>query len=700
MTFIHPGILWFLSAVSIPLILHFIFLRRSRKINFSSIFLLRQVYLKSLPRSRLEQWLLLALRCLVLLMVISAFSRPVLRSMSIGRLVPASASSGSLRLVVLCDVSYSMKRLSQGEEVYSLARSAGKSILKNLRSGDKAALAFFSDRPEGAPPEWSSDFERLAGALDSSSAGFGKTDYMPALEQAYRFLGTEKEGRKAVVVLSDGARHGFRKGKDISLLPFYDSRVLLAGLHMETHPDNAWVDSFYVAGAGFWDFFSAGRSGEIRLESVLKLSGADRSGWPVSLDAGSAGRWHSRADLSGRAPASVSWTIPTAADSLAGKVELRRDILPVDDSRFFSADVLRKPKILCAYADPAFMDAGREGYFLAKILGPGRQNRLPFSCDFAEWSRLEEAGLAGYSAVILSGFSRIRPGMVSRLDSYVRGGGGLWIVPSPSLEPGGLAELRNLLPVHLGETLQRKAFLVPVLPAPEVAGFKWEDFELSGLEAARFFSCEPAAGSTVTWRFSVGGREWPAMSGRKTGRGRVLFWASTLAPGWTSLALKPVFAAWLAQSLAWVCAVPASERINGVLVDQPFEKRWENPAFAPSRVKVSAPDGSVSVVQVRDGAFRFDGTGQPGLYRWQAAPPDSARGREYGRAEDGASLNAAGTHGSTRHAGQGVFAVNIDHSSGESDLTGEKFPPWKKLGFSTVSEDFSLAVHGAEIWPL
>jgi len=124
MTFLNSSFLWFLPAAGLPVLIHFIFLNRSRNISFSSIFLLRQVYLKNLPRSRIEQWILLALRCFALAVLILAFCRPVIYSSLAGRIFTGSMSGPALKIVMLADVSYSMRCRSQGEERYKLAVQA------------------------------------------------------------------------------------------------------------------------------------------------------------------------------------------------------------------------------------------------------------------------------------------------------------------------------------------------------------------------------------------------------------------------------------------------------------------------------------------------------------------------------------------------------------------------------------------------
>ncbi|HAH06391.1 MAG TPA: hypothetical protein DCM05_07670, partial [Elusimicrobia bacterium] len=87
LTFLEPGVLWALPLAGVPILLHLLFLRRARRIRFSSLELLRAAYLRALPATRLRQWLLLLARCLAVALLVAAFARPVLR--------PAAAASGA-----------------------------------------------------------------------------------------------------------------------------------------------------------------------------------------------------------------------------------------------------------------------------------------------------------------------------------------------------------------------------------------------------------------------------------------------------------------------------------------------------------------------------------------------------------------------------------------------------------------------------
>jgi uncharacterized membrane protein len=82
MTFLNPAILIGLAAASIPILIHLLNLRKLKKIEFSTLNFLKELQKNKIRRVRLKQWLLLALRVLIILMIVTAFARPTLEGVS------------------------------------------------------------------------------------------------------------------------------------------------------------------------------------------------------------------------------------------------------------------------------------------------------------------------------------------------------------------------------------------------------------------------------------------------------------------------------------------------------------------------------------------------------------------------------------------------------------------------------------------
>ncbi|MBP8155602.1 MAG: BatA domain-containing protein [Leadbetterella sp.] len=77
MQFLFPSVLWGLLALSIPLIVHLFNFRRTKKVYFSNVALLKTVETKSSAFRKLKQLLIMAARMLFLASLIFAFAQPI-----------------------------------------------------------------------------------------------------------------------------------------------------------------------------------------------------------------------------------------------------------------------------------------------------------------------------------------------------------------------------------------------------------------------------------------------------------------------------------------------------------------------------------------------------------------------------------------------------------------------------------------------
>src|SRR5689334_6828451 len=104
MGFLAPLFLGGLAALAIPVLIHLINRERKEVVVFPSLMFLQKIPYKSVRRQKLRHILLLALRCLAIIIVVSAFARPFLERNT----APTIAAGGAREVVVLLDRSYSM----------------------------------------------------------------------------------------------------------------------------------------------------------------------------------------------------------------------------------------------------------------------------------------------------------------------------------------------------------------------------------------------------------------------------------------------------------------------------------------------------------------------------------------------------------------------------------------------------------------
>src|SRR5436190_11815872 len=119
MGLLAPAFLAGLLAVAIPVIVHMIHRERRETLAFPSLMFLRKIPYRSVRRQKLRHLLLLALRCLAILIVVAAFARPFFER----RLAPSAGAASGREVVLLIDRSYSMANARRWARTIDAART-------------------------------------------------------------------------------------------------------------------------------------------------------------------------------------------------------------------------------------------------------------------------------------------------------------------------------------------------------------------------------------------------------------------------------------------------------------------------------------------------------------------------------------------------------------------------------------------------
>lgn len=645
MSFTAPSVLWALPAAAAPLLLHLLSRRRARRFPFGDLALLRRIQAKALPRARLRQRLLLAARCGLIFFLILAYAGPVLDA-GASRGGPQAAASEGLDVVLLLDASYSMGLVEGGRRRFDLAREAAAELLKSLASSDRVAFGIFTDRLEeaGEALSFGTAAQALA-ALKAAPLSFRGTDYTLALRAAYA-LPAAAGRRRIILLLTDGAKHGLR-GEWPSAPP----GVEVYALSWEAPPANSFI-------------LSAGASAE-SAASKPRLRIRAQAAAPGPLELWLEGRRAQSLALDRPGESSVAFSLPPGT-SWAGKAALRPDALPADDEFFYSFNHPPRPRLLCLHGNPDFFRAPNGGYFLKKLFGPERESLLDYDADFLELGRLGEAKLSEYAAVLLTDFKEVPPAAAARLESFVKAGGGLWVLPGSRMSAESLAAL-PWLPAALGAA---SAAGLTGLSVEGGGAFKlWKDFALERVAVDRHYELAPRPGAEVALRSSSGR---PLLALGRHGQGRAALWAAPLETDWSNLALKPVFAAWASAVLSLISPSAQPADALSLRVGEAITRSWKAGEPAPASVRLQTPEGRTTTLWLKNRAVTFGETRRPGLYV-MTEPGGLRPPRRY--------------------------AVNADRSGGESDLSALSGAPWKALRARELLKDFHLAVQGQDARP-
>ena len=203
MSFLTPLFLLGGLAIAGPVIFHLIRRNTKEKFTFSSLMFLKADPPKVTRKSKLEDILLLLIRCALLAVMALAFSRPFFRS----NVNAANDPSAGKRVVLLLDASASMQR----KGLWKKALNQSRDTLKELTPADSLAILTFDSQTAALMrfDQWHELAEpnRLPAAresLNAIKAGWGGSHLGNAILTAAELLEeNEHVGPKQIVVITD-----------------------------------------------------------------------------------------------------------------------------------------------------------------------------------------------------------------------------------------------------------------------------------------------------------------------------------------------------------------------------------------------------------------------------------------------------------------------------------------------------------------
>jgi uncharacterized membrane protein len=134
MTFLNPLILFGLIAASIPVVLHFLNLRKLQKIEFSTLAFLKELQKSKIKRIKLKQWLLLILRILIIACIVISFARPTVENLPLG------SSSAKTTAVIIIDNTFSMSVVAGNGSYFNKAKQSAKALLNIFKEEDEVVI--------------------------------------------------------------------------------------------------------------------------------------------------------------------------------------------------------------------------------------------------------------------------------------------------------------------------------------------------------------------------------------------------------------------------------------------------------------------------------------------------------------------------------------------------------------------------------
>jgi len=582
--FIQPQFAYALLGLAIPIVIHLMFLRRSRKVSLGTLRFLRIVLEENARRRKLKRWLLLALRMACLGLLAALFARPYLL---------ARDPAGKDRLMaILIDRSASMQLKDKGQRLVDLAIDEARRVIG--KSSDKAQieLAFFDQtaRPVGpaAPP---TDGSSMTGAsatgpskpapsakdlLESLAAPpelFSATNYGAALAWARDLFLSSPHGRKELFIYTDLQRSGL-DWTNVEPLPA-DVEVNLVDLGRPAvnnvaltlvQPGRRLVrpgDAVSVQ-AGI---FNAGPFPLEKLPVVLTLENGNRK--HVLRE---------RITLEPQAVGAVSFEAPALSEGLwHGLVRIETDDdLAFDNQRYLALLCAPPVGVLLVDGDPSDTPQLSETYFLdlALRLAPRGENFAdspfrPVRVPLAEGDRLPD--LAAARIAVLANVGSLSRADALALAKFVEDGGGLLAFTGDRVEAAGYkaAASAGLVPGEIMGVV-RAHDLPHRLDHWDESHSLFEPFndpqhgDLRRFAFSAYTRIAPAADSQVVAWFRG---EAPALLEKRLGKGTVLWFTSASDREWSDWTRSRLYLPFVHQMLGYLAGLTGGGPVRESLID-------------------------------------------------------------------------------------------------------------------------------------
>lgn len=591
---VQPQFLWALGGLAIPIVIHLMFRRKSRKVDLGTLRFLRLVLTENARRRKLKRWLLLSLRMACLGLLALLFARPFLL---------ARDQAGKERLVViLIDRSASMQLKERGQRLIDLAVEAARDVIS--KSGDKTQIevAFFDQaaRPVGGDtgrndtgrndtgrndttagdaatgaastkPAMSSS--QLSALLKAPAELHSATNYGTALAWARDLCLNSPHGRKELYIYTDLQRSGLDWTNVEPVPPAVELHLVDLGRSAVNNVAITTVQpARHVIRPGETVGIQAGvfNAGPFPLEKM-----------PVVLTLECGSRKHvlrERLSVEPQATGTVAFEVPALTEGLwRGIVRIEtEDDLPFDNQRFVGLLCTPPVSVLLADGDPRDVPQLGETYFLEKSLrlAPSGESfsespYRPASVSLAAGERLPN--FSAQRIVVLANVGALSRTNALALAEFVSAGGGLLVFTGDRVDAEGYraAAAAGLCVGEIGSVLRAHELPYRLERWDETHSLfePFNDPQHGDLRRLAFSACTriaPAPDAQVLAWFHG---EIPALVEKKLGKGKVLWFTSACDREWSDWTRSRLYLPFMHQTLGYLAGLTGGGPVRDVLID-------------------------------------------------------------------------------------------------------------------------------------
>ncbi|MEJ7592521.1 MAG: VWA domain-containing protein [Planctomycetaceae bacterium] len=630
MTFLNGALTFGALAFAIPLIIHILNRSRFRTVAWGAMHLLESVIKVNHKRFRIDQLILLLVRCAIPVLLALCLAKPVLTG---SRLLEGDSP---VSLVILLDTSYSMDTVDSSGSRFHSAVDAACAIVSAVSRGSEVSVIQTGGRPTPLFDQPVFDPEAVIRKLKQIPAGYGASDMQASLDEALTTLSGMKHARRELIVISDfqpadweaiGANAAESIRRQVEAMSIKPELTLLPiGKPVD---GNISVDSLEIPRRAL------GVGQQLAVRANVKNHGTaaiDHARVLLRIDGTESSVSQTALGPNGTTQVLFSCTFDKSGSHVV-EVEVVADDPLTDDNRYAAAvTVWDSINVLLVDGDPSGQPLQSETDYLSIALTPYTFGRVRLA-DLVQTQTVlvkdvTEEKLKTARVVVLANVSKLEPAQVTALTAFVQDGGALLFCAGNRIDLAWYREQMfangtGLLPAAIGtlrgqidDAGQSAHVVAQHFDHPALEFFNdAANGDLSAAEIRKWHELSEIdlnAGAIILARLDNGD---PFLVERRFGDGVVMQLATACDADWTDLPMRPFFVP-LMQQLVTTMA-------SGISPPRNIATGAAAVAVLPGdesamTLSVVTPDGSRRTVQtVPQGKMqlaRFDGTQRPGVY--------------------------------------------------------------------------------------
>jgi len=577
LTFLNAILLAGAAAFLIPLLIHLLNKRKVQTVQWGAMHLLQEVMRQRKRKWKIEQWLLLAVRIAIPIVLALCLARPVLTALR-------AFGLGKTSLVMLLDDSFSMRAPAAGGSPADRARQDMARMLETQPKGSDVQVVLAGGNAHKLLDQSTTALDLLPKQLADVPTQSGPVKVNDALQAAAASLSKATSGARELAIVSDFQASDWQSVADGAALP-----ALEALLKQEPKPQVTFyrlasdlTENLSIASADLSALVVAEQQPvglRVRIQNHGKRPWQDVA---VHLEADGARLRTSRVSLPSEGEAIIAFThaFDKVGDhSLAVRIE--GDSFP-DDNAFYSVVQVRNQlNVLLVDGDPSDEPLGGAADFLELALTPYQSAAATLKdlirTTKVDSRRLRDEDMKGKEVIILADVERFR-GSIQNLEKFVKAGGGLIVFAGPHADINWydrdfFRKGEGLFPVSV-KGLQHAASAAPArilqqrLTHPATIYFN--DARGGRLQDAEFQTWWEFGASANARPILQLDRGTPLFIEKAVERGRVIAAATSADAEWSNLPLQPFF-------------VPLMQRLVTYLATQSTISAWDQ-VGAPLRL--------------------------------------------------------------------------------------------------------------------